>query len=152
MGKNHIAETGILDHVAYNRSNLWAPSWDQLRMEPPGKLAVCFHSQPEQLCSVHLLRHTVPMSRIQTPWGQTGDRKDPLRGVRRDSRDPSAGVQHEFESLGKLKLRQGLLIPWYHEDKDCDYLRVPLAGALPASAESPSSNLGSFAGIMSALL
>ena len=60
--------------------------------------------------------------------------------------DPNAGGQHVCESPDKpLVKRQGLLIPWYLEDKDCDYLHVPRLVAAPAAnAASPSSSLGSF--------
>lgn len=73
-------------------------------------------------------------------------RKGPLRGAQPVLTDPSAGAQRGYANLGKLELRQGLLIPWYHEDKDCDYLHVPRLVAAPAaSAANPSSDLGSFA-------
>ena len=147
-GKIHKKpESGIQDHAASNqRKDPRAVSWEQLRMVQPDMLIECFHSQLEQLCSVpRLVRMPTMLHILKRPWGRADGRKDPLRGARPVSKDPSAGAQRGCANLGKLTLRQGLLIPWYREDRDCDYLRDPLVAALAANAVSPSSGPGSFA-------
>jgi hypothetical protein len=150
MCKNHRAESDILDHASSIRNmDPLAVSSGQPEMVQPGILLAWFHNQLERLCSVLRLVHKPMMSRIPTrPWEQTGDRKGPLRGAQPVSLDPSAGAQRGYASLGKLIQRQGLLIPSYLEDKDCDYLHVSrLVAALVANAVNPSSGLGSFATI-----
>jgi hypothetical protein len=70
--------------------------------------------------------------------GQAGERRKHQQDGRRVLKDPSAGGQHGCGSPGKLVKSQGLLIPWYLEGRDCDYLHVPrLAPVLVASAVSP---------------
>lgn len=153
MGKNRRPGTGSLDHAKSNQhTGPRAGSWVQPRKVQPGILIASFRNQPGRLCSV--LRW-VRMStlRIRTmPLEQAHGRRGLLtRGAQQALWDPSAGALRGCASLGKLEQRQGLLIPWYHEDRDCDYLRVPrLAVAPAASAASPSSDPESFAVTLSA--
>jgi hypothetical protein len=70
--------------------------------------------------------------------GQAGERRRHRQDGRQVLRDPSAGGQRVCGNPGKLVKSQGLLIPWYLEGRDCDYLHVPrLAPVLVASAVSP---------------
>lgn len=153
MGKNRMADFGSQDHAASSQNNPRARFLVRRKMEPPGMLVGRFHSLQEQLCSVLRLVRMLPMSHIRKPCRvQADDRTGPPRSARLVLKDPSAGVRRGYENLGKLELRQGLLIPWYHEDKDCDYLHVPQVVAPDANAVSPSSDLGSFAVNMSTLI
>ena len=114
----------------------------------PGSRVVRFR-RLEQLCSVLRLVHTPTTSHMpRMPWERADDRKGPLRDARPVLKGPSAGAQRGYVNLGKLIQRQGLLIPWYLEDRDCDYLHAPrLAAAPAANAVNPSSGLESFAAI-----
>jgi hypothetical protein len=147
MGKIHKAGMGSLGPAASNQSTgPRAGSWVRPRRAQPGSLVGHFRSQRVRWCSVLHSVHMLPMLRIQTrPLARAGDRKGRPRGARLVSRGPNAGGQRGCANLGKLELCQGLLIPWYLEDKDCDYLHVPRLVAAPAAnAASPSSGLGSF--------
>ena len=80
------------------------------------------------------------------PWGRADDRRGRLRDARPVLKGPSADAQRGYVNLGKLIQCQGLLIPWYLEDRDCDYLHAPRLVAAPAAnAVNPSSSLESFA-------
>lgn len=147
MGKIHKAGMGILDHAASNRNRgPQAVFLGRPKRAQPGILVARFRSQRVRLYSDLHSVHMRPMLRIQTtPLAQAGGRRGRLKGARLVSKGPSAGGQRGYVSLGKLKLCQGLLIPWYREDKDCDYLHVPRLVAAPAAnAANPSSDPGSF--------
>jgi hypothetical protein len=154
MGKNRRPGTDTLDHVASSlHTGPRAGSWEQPKRVQPGILIAHFHSQRGLLCSVpHWERTLLMLRNLKMPWERADGRKGPLmKGVQPALRDPSAGAPRGCASLDKLEQRQGLLIPWYHEDKDCDYLHVPrLAVAPAASAASPSSDPESFAMTLSA--
>jgi hypothetical protein len=147
-GKNRRPETHILDHVASSLSmDPLVVSLGQPRTVQPDNLVERCHSQLEQLCSVlRLVRMPMMLHTLKRLWERADGRKGLPRGVRPALKGPSAGAQRGYANLGKLILRQGLLIPWYLEDRDCDYLHVPrLVAALAANAANPSSNPESFA-------
>lgn len=144
----HRPGTGMPDHVVYNRNmDLFQLSLGQPGTAQPDIPLEHFRSQLGQLCNGNRWVHMPTMLRIlKTPWGQTDDRRGPPTGAQPVWRDPSAGGKHGCANLGKLIQRQGLLIPWYLEDKDCDYLHVPRqVGAPAANAASHSSGPESFA-------
>lgn len=147
MGKIHRVGIGILDHVAsIQNMGPRAESLGQQRTVQPGNLVAHYHTQRVQLYSDLHLVHMAPMLHMTMPWGRVGGRKGRLKDARPVSKDPSAGGQRGYVNLGTLELCQGLLIPWYHEDKDYDYLRVRrLVGAPAANAANPSSDPESFA-------
>jgi hypothetical protein len=75
----------------------------------------------------------------QESSGPADERHRRQQGDRRVLKGPSAGGQHVCVSLGKLVKSQDLLIPWYLEGRDCDYLHVPRLAPVPvASAVSPT--------------